>query len=303
MKWTLIEALTKTSSKILQKFVGVVSSTMSHVFFATMVVGLVQVIGGFSMARKRKTPLLCDQAEVIGSCAFGFFAVVASALSFSVFLYGGEIGVNTFIITLSIIPGALIDRIFFGKRLMKRQWLGIVVGILAAYSILDWPSLSAFADMPLWVWLSFGITMSVAINQGITQKIKKVDMFVKNFWGGLTTVVLASSAIFALGSAGLFVDFSSQMGKLWGVSALVGLIVIAMWSVNLLAYKDGASIAIKKLLMNGSYLTMTMIAGILFFGEALTLGKVVGVVLFFAAFSLMDNAIWNYFVSRFRPSS
>lgn len=298
MKWTFFEALAKTVSKVLAKFVGVISTTMSHVFFATMVVGLVQVVGGWTMTKKRNTSLLGDREGILGSCIFGFFAVVSTVLSFAVFLYGGELGMNVFIITLSIIPGALIDRIFFGKRLSRRQWIGIGVGILAAYSILGWPSLVALVSMPLWVWLSFGIMMSVAINQGITQKIKKVDMFVKNFWGGLTTVVLCAVAVVALGTAGLFVDFSSQMAKLWGVSALGGIIVIAMWSVNLLAYKDGASIAIKKLLMNGLYLTMAMIIGVVAFGERMTLGKGVGVVLFLFAFILMDNPIWNYIIGR-----
>ena len=134
----------------------------------------------------------------------------------------------------------------------------------------------------------------VAVNQGITQKIKKIDPFVKNFWGGLTTFVLASTALFVRDATNLLIDFSPVMQKLWGVSAVVGLIVIGMWSFNLMSYKGGAHIAIKKLVMNGCFLIMAMFFGIVLFGESLTLAKVIGVLFYFFAFSLMDKGTWEH---------
>ncbi len=297
MRWTLAEAGTKTGSKILQKVIGNISTTVAHTFFATLVVGLVQTIGGWIVTRARGTPILTDKESIFGSCLFGFFAVISTVLSFSVFLLGGDIGVNVFIITLSIIPGALIDRFFFGKKLCWREWLGIGIAIFGGYSVLGWPSLSGVLALPLWVWLSFCVMCSVAINQGITQKVKKVDPFVKNFWGGLTTLTLCAIGVVALGSAKLFTDFSRPMQNLWLAAAIGGVIVVGMWSFNLMSYKAGASIALKKLVMNGVYLITAMLAGVLLFKESFTIGKMVGIALFVCAFTLMDKGTWE-FVSR-----
>ncbi len=158
MKWTLLESLMKTSSKLLQKVIGLVSTTIGHTFFAVMVVGIVQVMSGFAVVRFKKKELLTDWQSILGSCLFGVGAVICTVLAFCVFLLGGDIGINVFIITLSIIPGALIDRVFFNHKLNKRQWLGILIAIFAGYSILGWPSLAEALRLPLWVWLSFGIS-------------------------------------------------------------------------------------------------------------------------------------------------
>ncbi|MBI2024698.1 MAG: DMT family transporter [Candidatus Harrisonbacteria bacterium] len=298
MRWTFAEAGTKTVSKLLQKVVGNVSTTLAHTFFATLVIGLVQTISGLIVCRVGKKPIFRDGTGILGSCLFGFFAVVSSVLSFSVFLLGGEVGINTFIITLSIIPGALIDRFFFGKQLSGREWFGISVAIFAGYSVLGWPSPATAMKLPLWVWLSFGIAVSVAINQGITQKVKKVDPFFKNFWGGLTTIVLSLAAVTVLGSFNLFADFSKPMRNLWLVSIVIGAIVVGMWSFNLLSYKGGASIALKKLVMNGAYLITAMLAGVWLFGESLTISKLVGIGLFVIAFALMDRTTWGFITRK-----
>ncbi|OHA24772.1 MAG: hypothetical protein A3D52_00445 [Candidatus Taylorbacteria bacterium RIFCSPHIGHO2_02_FULL_44_36] len=218
MKWTLCEAGTKTSSKILQKVVGNVCVSLAHTFLATIIVGLVQIVAGLIVARLQKVRLLGNRFNIVGSCLFGFFAVISTVLAFGAFFYGGDMGVNTFIITLSIVPGALIDRFFFNHKLNGREWLGVCIAILAGYAIIGWPSLAEFAKLPLWVWLSFGTMMSVAINQGITQKIKKVDPFVKNFWGGLTTVIFCFVVLVVLGKTGIVFDFSGSAPKLWLVS-------------------------------------------------------------------------------------
>ncbi len=145
--------------------------------------------------------------------------------------------------------------------------------------------------------------LTAAINQGITQKVKKVDPFVKNFWGGLTTISLCLVGLATFDSLGLLSDFSLNMKKLWAVSLAVGIIVVGMWTFNLLSYKDGASIAIKKLVMNGSYLIMATICGILFFKEELSLGKIIGPVLYTVAFSLMDIKTWKFLNLKFRKES
>ncbi|MCD4761585.1 hypothetical protein K8R32_01360 [bacterium] len=294
MKWTFLEALTRTISKVFQKIIGTISHTFGHVLFAALIVGFVQVIGGFILAKVKHQKIITDIGSIAGSCLFGFNACLCTILPFYVFVLGGDIGINTFIITLSIIPGALIDVIFFKHKLELKQWMGIFIAVFAGYFILGTPSLSEFMSMPLWVWLSFIIAIIIAINQGITQKIKKIDPFVKNFWGGLTTLVISFIALSFWGSLDLLTNFSPQIQKLWLASIVVGLIVIAMWTYNLLSYKEGAHIAIKKLVMNGSYLTIAMFCGIVIFNEPLNFAKISGVLLYLVAFSFMDKGTNEY---------
>lgn len=298
MGWTLGEAGTKTASKMLQKLVGNVSQTVGHVFFATMLVGFVQVVAGYLMAKRQDRKLWPDWQGVLGSCLFGIFATLSSVLCFYVFVLGGDMTINTFIITLSIVPGAIIDWLFFSHKLNRREWSGVVLAVFAGYAVLGWPSLKETLALPLWVWLSAIVAFSAAINQGITQKVKKIDPFVKNFWGGLTTVVLAILGIFLAHSAALFKNFSVVMQKLYFVSVVIGFIVVLMWNFNLKSYQGGASIAIKKLVMNGSYLISVMILGTLVFGEKFSIGKLVGVLLYIGAFVLMDKGTWNYVYSK-----
>lgn len=300
MRWTLLESATKTSSKLLQKNVGTLASSIGHTFFAAMVVGLVQMISGFIVVKKKGKKLWDTSDNIWGSILFGLMALTSTILVFTTFLYGGEIGTNTFIITLSIIPGAFIDLIFFKHRLSARQWLGVACGIAAGYFVLGNASLGTISKWPTWIWLSIATTVTAAINQGITQKIKGIDPFVKNFWGGGVAVVCSLVAMFALGSHHLLIDTSHAMQKLWAVSLGIGMIVVAMWSFNVLSYRDGASIALKKLVMNGAYLISTLVIGSMFLGEKFTTGKAIGIGCYFMAFVLMDNGTWNFLASRWQ---
>lgn len=294
MLWTLLEASTKTSSKLLQKIVGTVSTTVPHTILATMIIGIVQTVIGGLIAISRKTNLFQDWRAIGGACLFGIFAVIATGLSFMAFLYGGDMGVNTFIITLSIVPGAFIDSLYFRHHLNMRQWSGIGLAILAGYSVLGWPSFQEVAELPLWVWCSLGTMISVAVNQGITQSVSRIDPFVKNFWGGLSTVLLCILLLAALGQLGLVFERTPQMVTLWRSSVLIGFIVVAMWSFNLLSYKGGATIALKKLVLNGSYLSTTMIGGAILFDEQMTVAKIVGVCLYCLAFMIWDSGTWKF---------
>jgi len=299
MRWTLLEALMKTTSKLPQKFCGQISPTFGHTFLASLVIGWVQVSVGYIVTQRRGTKLLADRSLVIGSCLFGLGAAIITVLGFAIFYYHGDVGVSVLIFTLSIIPGAFIDQCFFGHRLTARKWAGVGVGILAAYVILNRPSLQEFKMMPVWIWLSFALMFLAAVTQGITQKIKEVDMFVKNFWGGLVTVVVCLAALVVSGQTALLWDFSPNTRQLVGISAFIGLVVVAMWSFNLLSYKGGASIAIKKLVLNGFYLTTAMLGGMVFFGETLTNGKLIGTGLYVVAFALMDDNTWRFLLGRF----
>lgn len=292
-RWTFAEAGTKTLSKILQKIVGNLTTSVAHAFLITLIMGIIQSVTGAIVAYVRKTPFIPGRENVIGSCIFGVFATIATVLGLTAFQYHAPMSVNVFLISLSIIPGAFIDQLFFGHHLHLRQWGGVVLGIMAGYAVLDWPSLRDLVALPLWVWLSLGNMLAVAINQGITQRIKKTDGFVHNFWGGITTAICCASALVITNKTSLLFDVSAAARMLWFVSITNGVLVVGMWTFNLFSYREGAHIAIKKLVMNGFYLSTSVLVGIIFFDEGITLGKIIGIALYVGAFVLMDKGTWN----------
>lgn len=296
--WALAEAGARTSSKIYQKIIGLASPTFAHTFLATFIIGLIQTIGGFVITRLRKKSILTGRRNLLGAVLFGFNAAIITVLPFTVFLLGGDIGINTFISTLSIIPGALIDVFFFKYKMKMREWLGVLIAVFAGYTILGWPSLKEFLALPLWVWLSFVIMILAAVNQGITQAIKGIDPFVKNFWGGLVTVVFAFFGLAVLNSLDLFFDFSLPALKFWFSSAVTGFIVVCLWTFNLMSYKGGANIAIKKLITDGFFLISSVFLGIMIFNEPFTGAKVAGMIFYFVAFIFMNKSSRENLIKR-----
>lgn len=78
-------------------------------------------------------------------------------------------------------------------------------------------------------------------------------------------------------------------------SLAVGILFVAVWIMGLWSYKDGAYIALKKLIYNGVYLTLIMFLGAaLFPEEKLSFEKLLGVGLYLIAFSVMDDKTWKF---------
>ena len=279
-------------SSVFQKLVEEITATsFGHVLYAALLIGFVQGIAGLIILKIRKRTIIDHSVNIIGSIGFGIFAVIAICLSFLVFACGGQLSIHVFITSMSIVPGALIDRFVFGHLLSRRQWGGVLVAVVAAYVMLSMPSFSQILGLRLWVLFSFGTMVAMTINQGITQHIKDVDPFVKNFWGGTTIFILAGIGflIFAKNPIGFFPH------KLTFVSLIIGAFSVLLWAVNVLAYKDGASIAIKKLVVNGSYLGVAAIAGAMGFGEEITFYKIFALILYLVGFILLDNQTWIFF--------
>src|SRR3989338_3123545 len=294
MKWAFGEAVCKTGAKLLQKSVGQLSSTFGHIYAATLVIGLFQVIYAVSrgLFDKSLSSILDAPKHILGSIFYGVTFSVATILTFLVFANGGDVGGNTLIVTLSIVPGALIDYLFFGNSLNLRKILGIAVAIIAGYVVLGLPSLSGISNLPLWVNLSFAVMLILAVIQGIAKWIKESHPLTLNFWGGLATVLVSLLGLRWLGQTGFLFDFSLAMQKFWLISGGVGLFFIGAWIFNLLSYKYGAFIAFKNLITNSSYLIMTMVLGVLFFGEPATLFKLGGILVYLLAFVLFDDKSW-----------
>lgn len=300
MGWAVAEGGTKTVSRILQKFVGKVSGAVPGVLLATLVIGFVQMIGGFfgSPLVHRKS-VRARAGQIAGSALFGVFATLATVLGVLSFTYpGADVGITTFIVTMSIIPGALIDRYCFGRSLEVRQLVGIAVFLGAGWAMLDFPNLVLLIALPPWVWLTAAIAVSNAISEGITQVLAnvKIDPLVNNFWVGLTTVVLAAAL---LGTSGSWGAAGNLPPRFWVGSAVIGGIVVAMISFKLMAYRGGGSIALKKLIMQSTYLISATVLGWIVYAEPFTAGKVIGIIGYVVAFVLMDKGTWAYVSSQF----
>ena len=296
-RWTLGEALAKITSATLQKQIGLASYTPAGVVLGNLVIGFVQMIAGFLFLLKVGRTPKDSPKHILFSCMFGAFAFMSTMFSLSAYRLGGPVSVVVFIITLSIIPGAFIDRIFFKHHLALRQWIGVLVGIAGAYLVLGTPSLRELSGLPTWAFLALGTACTTAVNQGFAQKIKGIDPIVKNYWGGFTTAVLALCAFCFVGVP----DFSSEGSwKIIWVSVLIGFVVVGMWTCNVRAYRDGAHIAEKKLMVNGLYLTSAMFVGVVFYNESMTLGKLLGIPAFVLATCLFDNKLWESFRGLFQ---
>lgn len=290
-KWTIFEALFKTLGKLTQKIIGNTSVSSTHIFIGVFVVGLIQIGCGFLGAKK----ITASQKQIFLSILYGILFTVALVLTFLVFKNNGDLGINTFIVTLSIVPGALMDWKFFGKKLNKREILGVIVAITAGYVILGSPSLKEMVLLPLWVWLSFVVMILVAINQAITCGISEMDIFAFNFWGGVSVVALCGIFFLFFSENSLLSVFRLEISlKFWIATFTNGVLVVLIGIFGLKSYKNGAFIAFKKVIYNCVYLSSTIFLGILLFRESLTFGKISGVLLYCCALFFMTVDFFNF---------
>lgn len=297
MKWTVAEGGTKTISRLLNKYVGVASGTFAGALAAYSVVSAIQMVGGLFGAVMRRKGILISGPQLIGGVIFGITASVMSFLGVFSFTYeDADVGITTFIVTMSIIPGAFIDWAFFKHPLNLRQWTGVGVFLAAGYAMLNFPEFKTLLALPPWVWLTFGIALLGAVNEGITQwqaqrKVDPLDPLVNNFWIGLTSAIISGGALAAFGGRR---SVSHLPLHFWLGSAAIGFVVIGMISFKLLAYQDGGSIALKKLIMQATYLISATALGWLIYAETFTLGKATGISGYVVAFILMDQGTWQY---------
>jgi uncharacterized membrane protein len=293
------EGLLRTSGRSVQKLLGGFSKTVPGNVLTTFISnGVVNMTIGFIGARKSKQKIFAPTNLILGSLAIGTVAVFMGFLSLRAFVYeGSDIGVVTFIVALSIIPGAILDRIFFAKdpktHLNSRQLLAMAIYVLAGWSVLNFPSIGALLNLPIWVLISFLIALLFAVNEILKRKVgsSKLNPFVMNYWTGLITIVICSLWLIFIGGWNVLEGLSSRF---WIWSIVLGTIAFGGLALGMLSYKPwaGGTVARKKVVMWGVYLSTAMIVGVLLYKETLTIGKGLGVLGFLLAFVLMDQETW-----------
>ena len=297
MKYAVGEGLTKTISSLVGKSVGVAAGSLVMTSLAGVVVGAIQMIGGFlgfvvgnREGGKSKTSLFPDFHSVSRAIMFGLMASIFGTIwSIYTFTLGADIGIRTLLIMGSIIPGAILDRIFWREKLTGSQILGIVVFLAAAWAMLDFPDLGQLIALPVWVPAVLVLTFTQSINEALTRAASvKLSPWVNNFWVGSTTMVSCLGAILVLVifSDGAKLDLTSTF--ILG-AVMLGVLVVPMIAWKLLSYAGGGTIAMKKVIMQGTYLITAVIAGVLAYHEPLTAGKIAGTILFFVSVALTQG--------------
>lgn len=294
MRFAVGEGLTKAASAPLEKMISLAGGTLGTAFLATLIIGAVQMTGGLALALARKHTIFPGWRLVGASSLFGVVAVIMTMAGFIAYTYEeAQVGVVTFIAVSSIVPGAFADWLFFGTRMVFRQWIGIAVFLGAGWAILGFPGVEILFAFPPWILIAGLIPLFATVNEILTRGIGLSPIsspFVNNFWIGLTTIILCATGLYIAGFADSIARAENRF--IFG-SVAVGGIVLGMITFKLLAYKAGGTIAAKKLIMMSTYLTLAVISGVLFYAEPFTVGKVLGIVGFSLSFLLISEDTWK----------
>ena len=289
LKWAVGEATSRIFIATILKVIGELVTVFSQLLISTLIIGATQTaVSGSVLLVKKKTAFL-NARHVLGSVIFGVGAFLGAILPLVAFKLGADLGTYVFLTLLSIVPGAVIDNIFFKMRLLLRQMVGIAVALLAGWLILNTPSLQELINLPLWIHLALANAVIIASNQGVTCWIKEVDVWVKNFWGGTVTLLFSFFVLMFLYNTDITSFVTVNLEQLLGWSLILGVAVITLWSFNVLAYRYGASISTKNVVTNGIYLAGSMIIGYLVFGESIRSIQIVGIALYIVAFILLNR--------------
>jgi drug/metabolite transporter (DMT)-like permease len=298
VKWALGEAALRVTSITLVKVVGGLANTFGQLTLSTLIIGSVQILAALGVLAYKRTSIWAPRRHIIGSIAFGIGAFFGTMLPFVAFMLGANLAVYTFLALLAIIPGAFIDRIFFGERLVVRQLGGIALAVFAGWLVMNMPNLDELATLPLWAWLALINACTLAINQGVTRWIKEVDVWVKNFWGGVGTAALCVLTFLILGPETIATVATSASTPIVLWSTVIAIVVIGLWSFNVLAYRSGASIPTKNVFVNGVYLFGALAVGYLLFEEPVHMAQLFGILTYIVAFALINTQVWGYLTKK-----
>ncbi len=296
--WAVAEGLAKTFSAIFQKLVGVAMGTLEMGCIAAALIGIVQMAAGFCgwAVKSKRDPkalqkLVPDVRSVLCVVLLGFFAgIFGTVLSIYTFTLGADMGVRTLLISSSIVPGSILAAIIWPKTdsLGARQVAGISVFLIAMWAMLGFPSLASIATLDTWVWLVLLLALVASFTELLSRSMAlKFDAWSNNFWIGGSTAFFSLCTLVVLGvwQGGVSLNLSSVF--LQGIIA-IGFIVVAMAAFKIWTYQGGGTIALKKIIMPGTYLVTSIFAGAAIYGEPLTAGKMVGVALWFCSIYLAD---------------
>ncbi|MFH1523275.1 MAG: DMT family transporter [Patescibacteria group bacterium] len=301
--WAWGEAVAGAISLLIMKKAGLKMEIIDQVIIMVLALSLFQVLISLIIAWIRGEKLFYRRRDFFWLSLFGIVIFFIDILAFVVFNLGGKMIIFSFIFSLSIIPGAVLDRFWFKKEFSKRQFIGIGVAILATYSMFNWPEIggiNAMRMLPLWIWLSIVASFFAAAIQGISFKIKDTTSpLVMNILGGSMVVMLALLILTARGNLSLLVSTDPPYPLLWMLSIVLGALVVGQWVCNITSYKyKNVFIAMKMLVVRGTFLFLAVLLGVIFLQETFGIAQLIGMILYLGAFILIKEDIWQFLYQK-----
>src|SRR5690349_2025403 len=137
--FAVLEGCAKFVAALLMRSLSFGAGNLGAAAGFTLWSSVAQAAGGAVVALVRRTSFAIGR-RIFWCMAFGVSATTMTMMHVGSLSYpDAEVGSTTFLITLSIVPGVLVDRIFFGDRLAPRQFLGIGLFLLSGWAILNFP--------------------------------------------------------------------------------------------------------------------------------------------------------------------
>lgn len=294
--FAVAEGFFKTISAILQKMVGVAMGTLEMGCIAAAFIGAVQAASGFCWALTKRDPevfraLIPSVRDVLGLVLLGFFAgIFGTVLSIYSFTLGADMGVRTLLLSASIVPASVAAAFMWPQTdsLDLRQYGGIGVFLIAMWAMLGFPDMSQLLALKSWVWLVLLMALVAAGSELLSRVMAlRFSAWANNFWVGISTTFFSLVGLVVLALQGEVTLTLTRTFTL-GIVA-IGFVVVAMITFKVWAYQGGGTIALKKIIMPGTYLLTAVLAGAVLYGEPITLGKMVGAVLWFGSVALIDK--------------
>lgn len=292
IKFAIGEGLIGSTSTVFSKLIGRIMGTIGMGCIAGVIIGFIQMISGWlgSKTSSKKLLFVPDKHSIVWAIIFGFMASMFGIIWYLyIFTLGADMGIATLFIMGSIIPGALIGKILWRDDLGLMHIMGVIVFLLAAWAMLNFPSLDMLLKLPIWVPAVLVLTFTQSINEALSRKASiKLNHWINSFWVGLSTIFFCV-LVFII----LVLFFNEPKPNITSMfifgTIVIGMLVVPTIAFKLLAYTKGGTIALKNLITYGISLTVSAVAGIIIYSESFTYGKVIGIILFFVAFSLIDN--------------
>jgi len=286
------DGVVRAGSTACQKLAGTALNSWHGALFSTAIIECVRVCAGIFGVVKNPQSLQMSRPMFLLILVWAINAVVMTVLHIYSYEVGADQGIATLIVLCAIVPGAIIDDVFFGDRLSKRRISGILLFLLGAYCALGLPGLWSSATLSDWVYFKVIVAVLLAINEGVRRKLAKMPEYrgAKDYrphiWvGGLSLAMLSVAIV----STGAFQQVTNFSGLFWLGSGLMGVAVTISTVLSLVVYQGKGSVTARKFLTSTTTLVLAIVSGALFYGEPLNIAKFVGLSLFIVAFMAFDD--------------
>jgi hypothetical protein len=300
------EGIFKTVHMWIFKIIG--STFAAPLFFvSTFVVGVIQIVGGLLVNLRSRYEIFPKTKYIIGSLLLGVIAVYTAVVPMYIFsISGASLALIAFIISLILIPKALFDKVLFRDPITPFQLMSVPLFLFGLYALVGFPGFDQITSLPSWAWFALTLPVAIIAEEFLTRsfKVGVISPWVKNFWIGVSTVVVSVISFIVIKPFSILLDLIKNLsGDMWFLFVLLGLSILTGVFVKQRTYMHGGSIAAKKITMIGTYLISSLVVGVLFFTNPLTIGEIVGIFALITGYFFVEQETFNQFLFYLRKAS